>query len=711
MRLSAGRRLAHYEIIAPLGAGGMGEVYRATDTNLGRDVALKVLPAAMAADADRLARFRREARAVAALNHPHIVTIHSVERDDGIHFFTMELVEGQSLDRLIAEGDLSLDTFLQISAAIAGALAAAHDKGIVHRDLKPANVMVTVDGRVKVLDFGLAKVAAEAAGAEMSTEMQTREGVVMGTVPYMSPEQIVGRPVDHRTDLFSLGVMLYEMASGRRPFQGGSSAEVASAILRDTPRPLEAVRMDWPPALGAIVARCLQKEPGQRIQTAHGARDALVALRRQLESGGDARPSLPQGTLVSGFGGRPAIAVLPFDNRSGDPEQEFFAEGLAEDLITRLSLWRSFPVIARQSSFAYRSRGADLKQVSAELGVRYVVQGSVRKSGERVRIAAQLVDAATGQNVWTQTYDRVLTDVFAAQDEISEAIAASLVADLNRAEHALLTGSAVVTLANGHAQPHAARNFEAWGLYQRALAFFYRFTREDFAQARALLERAVELDPQFSTAWARLAETGMWEIIYGWTGNPDQTIAHALAQARRAVAIDPRDAEAHAELAFVLMTAGEGYAAIEEARRGTELNPSHPWALLIRAYVWHMTGNPPDESIDLVMRAMRLSPRDPAEWLFYDVLGGAYFNAGRFAEGLAAGRRLVSLWPGYYFGHLWCAMNAMELGQTASAEASIREARRVLPEVTLDMVRRVLGAMAPDVDRRMMGALQRAGLD
>jgi TolB-like protein len=540
--------------------------------------------------------------------------------------------------------------------------------------------------------------------------MQTREGVVMGTVPYMSPEQIVGRPVDHRTDLFSLGVMLYEMASGRRPFEGGSSAELASAILRDTPRPLDAVRMDWPPALGGFVGRCLQKEPRHRIQSANEARNELVALRRQLDSGGSARPALPQGTLVSGFGGRPAIAVLPFDNRSGDPEQEFFAEGLAEDLITRLSLWRSFPVIARQSSFAYKSRRADLKQVSAELGVRYVVQGSVRKSGERVRIAAQLVDAATGQNVWTQTYDRVLTDVFAAQDEISEAIAASLVADLNRAEHALLTGSTVVTLANAQVQPHAAKNFEAWGLYQRALAFFYRFTREDFAQARALLERAVELDPQFSTAWARLAETGMWEIIYGWTENPDQTIENALAQARRAVAIDPRDAEAHAELAFVLMTAGEGYAAIEEARRGTELNPSHPWALLIRAYVWHMTGNPPEESIDLVMRAMRLSPRDPAEWLFYDVLGGAYFNAGRFAEGLAAGRRLVSLWPGYYFGHLWCAMNAMELGQIASAEASIREARRVLPEVTLDMVRRVLGAMASDVDRRMMGALQRAGL-
>ncbi|MFN2386497.1 MAG: tetratricopeptide repeat protein [Thermoanaerobaculia bacterium] len=370
---------------------------------------------------------------------------------------------------------------------------------------------------------------------------------------------------------------------------------------------------------------------------------------------------------------------------------------MAEDLITRLGLWRSFPVISRQSSFAYKNKGSDLKQVAAELGVRYVVQGSVRKSGERVRIAAQLVDATNGQNVWAQIYDRVLTDVFAAQDEISEAIAASLTADLQRAEHARV-------------QHRAPENLEAWGLYQKALASIYQFTREEFERARKLLERAVELDPQFSTAWARLAETGMWEVLYGWTDNPEQAIERGLEHARRAVALDPRDAEAHAVLAFVLMTAGEGYAALEEARHGTELNPSHPWALLFRAYVWHMTGNPPEESIEMVTRAMRLSPRDPAEWLFYDVLGGAYSNAGRFAEGLAAGRRLVSLWPTYYFGYLWSAMNAIELGQSESAAASIREARRVLPEVTVEMVRRVLGAMAPDVDRRMMGALQRAGL-
>jgi tetratricopeptide (TPR) repeat protein len=315
-----------------------------------------------------------------------------------------------------------------------------------------------------------------------------------------------------------------------------------------------------------------------------------------------------------------------------------------------------------------------------------------------VRIAVQLVDAVSGRNVWAQTYDRELTDVFALQDEISEAIAAPLVVGLQQVEHA-------------HVQHRTPESLEAWGLYQRAMASFYRFTRENFEQTRALLERAIELEPRFSTAWARLAEVGIWQVLHGWTDSAERTLERALKQARHAVDLDPRDAEAHNELSFALMTAGDGYAAMDEARRGLELNPSHIMAQLFYAYMWHMTGHPPADSIELVHRAMRLSPRDPIEWLFYDVLASAYFNAGRFDEGLTAGRRLIALWPEYYSGHLWSAMNAVALGQLDVAHASIRDARRLVPEVSLAMVRRVLGAMAPDVDRRMMGALQQAGLE
>jgi serine/threonine protein kinase len=264
MSMTASTRIGHYDIVAAIGAGGMGDVYRATDTKLGRDVALKVLPAAMAANPDRLARFQREARAVAALNHRHIVTIHSVEEADGVHFLTMELVEGQSLDRAIPDTGLALDRFLDIAAALVEALIVAHEKGFVHRDLKPANIMLTRDGQVKVLDFGLVKEmrATGEGDATMTSDGNTAAGVVMGTPAYMSPEQIAGRVVDHRTDIFSLGILLYEMATGCRPFAGASSAELASAILRDSPRPIGEIRTDLPDDLARIIRRCLEKDPG-----------------------------------------------------------------------------------------------------------------------------------------------------------------------------------------------------------------------------------------------------------------------------------------------------------------------------------------------------------------------------------------------------------------------------------------------------------------
>ncbi len=291
--------LAHYRLAGRLGAGGMGEVYRATDTKLGRDVALKVLPAGMARDPERLARFQREARAVAALNHLHIVTIYSVEETGGVHFLTMELVDGETLDRLIPEGGLSLDR--KVGGALAGALAAAHDRGIVHRDLKPANVMVTNEGRVKVLDFGLAKEMrpADTAGATVTAAGQTEVGVVMGTPAYMSPEQVAGRAVDHRTDIFSLGILLYEMATGHRPFAGASPIELASAILRDTPLPLSDVRADLPGGLARVVQRCLEKDAHNRVQTARDLGNELRELAR-----GSAPSAAVETPPVSGTPGR-----------------------------------------------------------------------------------------------------------------------------------------------------------------------------------------------------------------------------------------------------------------------------------------------------------------------------------------------------------------------------------------------------------------------
>ena len=339
----------------------------------------------------------------------------------------------------------------------------------------------------------------------------------------------------------------------------------------------------------------------------------------------------------------------------------------------------------------------DVKQVASDLKVRYIVEGSVRKAGNRVRITAQLIDATTGEHVWAKTYDRELTDIFAVQDEISEAIAASLASDLQRAEHS-------------RAQRRPPENLEAWELYQRALPLIYHFTRADSDQARALLERAVALDPQFSTPLARLAELGVWEVINTWADDPQRTLEVALAQARKAVALDPRDPEAHAMLSFALITAGYSTASLESARRAVDLNPSFPLALTFLAYMMHMTGNPPQESIDLVKRAMRLSPQDPIEWLFYDALGGAYWNAGHCEEGLAVSKRLIAMLPNYYFGYIWSALNLVGLARVDEAKEVIRIARQVQPALSLALLRRGLGAMASDVDRRMSVALIQAGI-
>ena len=693
-----GRTLAHYKVVAAVGSGGMGQVYRATDTKLNRDVALKVLPPEMALNPERLDRFQREAKALAALDHHGIVVVHSVEEADGIHFITMQLVEGQSLDRLIPQEGFALEQLLEIAIPFADALSAAHEKGIIHRDLKPANVMISESGRVKVLDFGLAKVAdpsdAPKGRSNLPTEMHTREGAVMGTMPYMSPEQIEGIEVDSRSDIFSFGVVLHEMASGKRPFHGPTAPALISAILRDPPPELSRIRPDLPEGFNQLVSRCLEKNSRQRIQSAKEIQQELEALRRKLNSTDAVQKTADS---IPGFGGRPAIAVLPFDNLSRDPEQEYFADGLAEDLITRLSLWRSFPVIARNSSFVYKGRAVDVKQVASDLKVRYIVEGSVRKAGNRVRITAQLIDATTGEHVWAKTYDRELTDIFAVQDEISEAIAASLASDLQRAEHS-------------RAQRRPPENLEAWELYQRALPLIYHFTRADSDQARALLERAVALDPQFSTPLARLAELGVWEVINTWADDPQRTLEVALAQARKAVALDPRDPEAHAMLSFALITAGYSTASLESARRAVDLNPSFPLALTFLAYMMHMTGNPPQESIDLVKRAMRLSPQDPIEWLFYDALGGAYWNAGRCEEGLAVSKRLIAMLPNYYFGYIWSALNLVGLARVDEAKEVIRIARQVQPALSLALLRRGLGAMAEDVDRRMSVALIQAGV-
>ncbi len=400
---------------------------------------------------------------------------------------------------------------------------------------------------------------------------------------------------------------------------------------------------------------------------------------------------------VPGFDGRPAIAVLPFDNLSSDPEQAFFADGLAEDLITRLSTWRAFPVIARNSSFQYRGGNLDLKRVSAELGARYLVEGSVRRAGARIRVTAQLIDAPSGEHVWGETFDRKVTDVFALQDEISATIAASIAGDLTRAE-------------GERAQQRGTENLEAWSLYQLGVQRLEKMTREDMAEARQLFERAVLLDPRFATALAQLAFANLWEVSLGWSDTPAQMVAAALVTARRAVELDPRDPAGHGALGFADLMAGDVQNGLDSARRAVELNPSMPEAWIWLGYAQLMSGDP-DACVASSTRAQQLNPQGSMASFAYDNTALAYWETGRYEASLAAARRLVAARPAYHWGHLYIALNSVALGRVDEARAAIAEARRLQPDLSLEMIQRGLGVSRPEIDARRNAALRQAGVE
>jgi TolB-like protein len=505
--VAVGTRLGPYEITAKLGEGGMGEVYRARDARLARDVAVKVLPAAVAADPERLERFRREARAVAALSHPGIVTLYSIDEADGVTFLTMELVEGDTLDRQVTASGLPVERVVEIGLALSDALAGAHEKGIVHRDLKPANVMVDGRGRVKILDFGLAKAAAQTplvADPTAETLLGTRAGILVGTLPYMSPEQLRDEPLDARSDIFSLGVLLYELVAGERPFRGATPAELSGAILRDAPPPLGQRRPEVSADFERILLRCLEKSSRDRLASASAVHEELRLLRRD---GSGTRAAAPAAL---------AIAVLPFSDMSPRRDQEALCEGMAEEIMNALVGIAGLRVAARASAFRARRDGHDLETTARLLKVGVVLDGSVRTAGSRLRVAAQLVDAATGFQLWSERYDRDGDDLFAMQDEIAGGVAAAVRARLGAA-----------------ATPAAARgvsgSLEAYQTYLRAR--HQRYTRNDALGALRLYESAVALDPEFAPAWVGMAEVHWLSSFYS-----QQPAAQASEQAQRALA-------------------------------------------------------------------------------------------------------------------------------------------------------------------------------
>jgi TolB-like protein len=655
----------------------MGEVYRATDTKLGRDVALKVLPAEMAADPERIDRFRREARALAALDHPGIVGVHSVEEADGVHFLTMQLVEGESLDCLIPEGGFPAEQILEIAVPLSDALAAAHEKGIIHRDLKPANVMVAERGRVKVLDFGLAKLAEpETQGllSQLPTEVRTREGVVMGTMPYMSPEQVSGKSVDHRTDIFSLGIILYEMASGRRPFQGNSSAELISSILRDTPPALTELRVDLPRDLSRVIRRCLEKDTRDRLQSARDLYSELKALRGEVASGafsGAAFPRPGRQRPVPSSGSHPGrrevpwIAVLPLKGPAADAELEAFADGLAEDITTGLSRFRYLSVVARASTARLKGQSEDVRTLAAELGARYVVEGSVRKAGSAIRVSARLIDADTGTQLWAGTYDRDLQAVriFDAQDDIAARIVAT-VAD----SYGVLVRSMTAALQQ-KADPDLSSS--EW-LFQY-IAYRQQLTPPAHAALKSRLEQAVERDPGQSDLWACLGQ--MHTDEYTFFQADAAALDRALAAVRRAVELDRTNQFALVSLAQAYFFRQDLAAFRPAAEQAMALNRLDTDALGILGLQIVHTGEF-QRGAAIVRRAMELNPNH-AGWFHFGPIW-EHFERGEYERSLEHAMQVNM--PSMFWQPLVIAAIYGQLGRRTEGTAAVRDLLALDPD-------------------------------
>lgn len=660
----AGSSLSHFHLLSLLGAGGMGEVYLAEDTLLARKVALKMLPAHFTTDGARISRFQQEARAASSLNHPNIVIVHEIGEVNGSHFIATEFIEGETLRDRLKRGLLSVSEALDVATQVASALVAAHGAGIVHRDIKPENVMVRPDGLVKILDFGLAKLTEppvatsedDSRGPTM-TQLSTEPGTVMGTVNYMSPEQARGQKVDHRTDIFSLGVMLYEMLAGRRPFDGETQSDVLAAILTKEPAPLEEHRSEVRPELARVVTRCLAKECEERFQTASelvaALRDATQHSEQQLrseapqtrQSGVTRRRAfpgsrlvwiasalvalmiatvayywkfLPRATTVSPIR---SIAVLPLENLSGDPSQEYFADGMTEALINNLAQVRALRVISRTSVMHYKNSHKSLREIARDLNVDAVIAGSVQRAGGRVKVTAQLIEAATDTHLWAGNYDRELADVLKLQSDVARTIADEIRIQRTAEEHARLAAARRVD-----PEAHEAYLFGRYHLQ--------RLNEEDLKRSIGHFERAIELDPEYAAAWAGLSIAWHQRGIEGEKRFREAEPA-ARRAATRAIELDQGSAEAHTSLAFIKVRYDRDWAAAEQQyKHAIALDPGFPDAHQYFAYLLSALGRH-SEAVSEIQIAERLDPFSAAVQSHF---GRMLYRARNYAE---AERRLT----------------------------------------------------------------------
>ncbi|MGI8732864.1 MAG: protein kinase domain-containing protein [Pyrinomonadaceae bacterium] len=558
------RTISHYHITSQLGEGGMGVVYEAEDTNLGRHVALKFLTPALAGDENLLARFQREARAASALNHPNICTIHGIEQFESQHFIVMELLDGEALADRIRRGPIDIESLLTLGVQISDALESAHSKGIVHRDLKPANIFVTSRGQAKILDFGVAKIDrhnAPDANSIVETirkDQLTSAGATIGTVAYMSPEQARGEITDARTDLFSIGTVLYQMATGILPFQGETSAVVFDSLLNRDPTPLNQVNPSLPQELNRIIGQALEKDRDMRYQSATDLKTALKRLKRDMDSSPRHSTTASGTRRAASAVSDHSIAVLYFENLSGMKEDEYLRDGITEDITTELSKIKGLKTYSRAMVLNYRDKSVTAGQVGKELGASYVLAGSLRRAGARLRINAQLVDASTDFPLWSERYDREMKDVFEVQDEIAQKIASALRITLSPQEQQAL-------------QAKPTENLQAYDLYLRGRNYARRVGRQDLTYALQMYENAVALDPDFALAHAGLAN--VCAQYYYHFERKQQWLDRAIAATQKASANGNDAPEILCAEAWVIFAEGRYDECAEKIRKAISRNP------------------------------------------------------------------------------------------------------------------------------------------
>ena len=657
--------ISHYRIIKELGAGGMGEVYLAEDTRLGRQVALKFLPASFQYDPDRRTRFLTEARATSALRSPHIAAIYDIGEHDGTMFIVMEYVEGDLLSAKLKKGSIPMREAIDIATQIADALAEAHALGIVHCDVKSSNLIVNERGFAKMLDFGLAKAddsrALEADDRTRQVGEQTAVGVVPGTLSYMSPEQALGHSFDHRSDVFSLGVVLYEMLSGRLPFSGDSSPEVIDRIIHSDPPAISRLNYTVPPELERITRKCLEKEPDRRYQSMREMLTDLRNLQRDNDSGGQTQTGLKRKTDVLGRARRKAIdslAVLPMENLSTEQETEYLGDGITESIINNLSQIPKLRVMARSTVFRYKGRAAiDPQEVGYDLGVRAVLAGRVFHRGDSLVVKVELVDTNDGSHLWGASYNKRMSDIFSIEEEISHEISDALKLKLTNAQK------------KGLARRYT-ENAQAYQLYLKGRYHWNKRTEEGIKKSIEYFEQAIALDQKYALAYAGLADA--YNLMASYSAKPLATpLLRAKATALKALSLDDRLAEAHVALAAVKLWREFDFAAGERGfRKAIELNPgystAHLWLSLYLAAV---------EEIDEALAEIKLAHGlDPLSRVINLNLARVFYFARQFDESIDQCLKTIEMYPDYIIPHRRLGIAYAEKGMFEQAEAEFKKA-------------------------------------